>query len=363
MKTLFYNLLLLTFLLPVTALANNGGKFKGKYTKEKTITKEFSVASDALLKVSNSYGTIHMTAWDKNTVAIEVVIKTNGNSEEKVEERLNQIDVDFNNTNAMVNATTNFAKNKSKSWFKWTKRNKVSITVNYTIKFPKGNQLNISNDYGGIFISRAENNVTINCDYGRLEAGELLGNTNILNFDYTNNVTIAYLKNGRINADYSSFTINKAGNIELDADHTKSRFGKINAIDYSCDYNLLEIEEATNVEGSGDYLSLRLGKITGNLDVTADYGSIKVAEMTKDAGNIRISSELAGIKIGYQPEYNFNFEINVEYTSVKGDKDFTMIKKRIESKERYYKGFYGNENSTNNIRINSEYGSIRFEKL
>lgn len=363
MKTIFYNFLLLTFLLPVVTFANNTGKFKGKYTKEKTITKEFSVASDALLKVSNSYGTIHMTAWDKNTVAIEVTIKTNGNSEEKVIERLHQIDVDFNNTNTMVNATTNFEKNTSKSWFKWTKHNKVSVNVNYTIKFPKGNELSISNDYGGIFISRAENNVTINCDYGQLETGELLGDTTILNFDYTNNVTIAYLKNGRINADYSSFTINKAENIELNADHTKSHFGSITAIEYNCNYNLLQIEHAHNVKGKGAYLSLRIGGISGNLDLRADYGSIKVAEMTDDAGNIKIDSEYAGIKIGYNPEYYFNFKLDLEYASLKGQEHFTMHKKRIESKNRYYEGFYGTNNGGNNIRINSEYGSIRFEKL
>ncbi|WP_298419563.1 hypothetical protein [uncultured Kordia sp.] len=363
MKTQLYKFLLLTFLIPVVSFANNGKKFKGKYTKEKTITKEFSVAPDALLKVSNSYGTVHMTAWDKNTIAIEVVIKTNGNSEDKVTERLNQIDVDFNNTTSMVNASTNFSTNKTKSWWKWNKRNKVSVTVNYTIKFPKGNELKISNDYGSIFLNRAENTVDINCDYGRMEIGELLGNDNNLNFDYTNNVTIAYMKNGRINADYSSFTVNKAEDIRLNTEHTKSRFGTISTIEYNCDYNLLQIDQANNVKGNGEYLSLRLGIITGDLDLQADYGSIKVTEMTDDAGSIKINSELAGIKIGYQPQYHFNFEINLEYTSLKGDEDFTMNKKRIESQERYYQGYHGDSSTGNSIKIDSEYGSIRFMKL
>ncbi|QHI36028.1 hypothetical protein IMCC3317_13810 [Kordia antarctica] len=364
MKTLLYKLIVFTFLLPVIAFANNGtGKHEGKYTKEKTITKEFSVNSDALLKVSNSYGTVHMTSWDKNIVAIEVTIKTNGDSEDKVTERLDQIGVDFSNSPAMVNAKTRFNKDNSKSWWKWNKRNKVNITVNYTIRFPKGNELNISNDYGAIFLNRAENKVSLNCDYGRMEIGELLGNDNSLNFDYSNNVTIAYMNNGRINADYSSFTINKAEDIILNADYTKSRFGTISNIEYNCEYNTLQIEQANDVKGTGDYLSLRLGIITGNIDVRADYGSIKIAEMTDDAGNIRIQSDYAGIKIGYQSQYYFNFELSLEYASIKGEDDFTMNKKRVESGERYYKGYYGNGTSGNNIYINSEYGSVRFEKL
>jgi len=364
MKIQLYKYIIVAFLLPLIALGNTGnGTHKGKHTKEKTITKEFEVDANALLKISNSYGTVHMTAWDKNTVAIEVVIKTNGDSEDKVTERLGQIDVDFNTTSSMVNASTLFSKNKSKSWWKWNKRNKVNITVNYTIKFPKGNELNISNDYGGIFLNRAENKVSLSCDHGRMEIGELLADDNSLNFDYTNNVTVAYMKSGRINADYSSFTVNKAENIRLNADHTKSRFGTVSTMEYNCDYNTLQIEQAYNVKGTGDYLSLRLGGISGSLDLKADYGSIKIAEMADDAGDITIQSELAGIKIGYQTDYHFAFELNLEYTSLKGEENFTMNKKRIEAKERYYKGFYGDETSGNKININSEYGSIRFEKL
>ncbi|WP_298512938.1 hypothetical protein [uncultured Kordia sp.] len=360
MKTLLYKLTILAFLVPFITLGNT--KHKGKYTKEKTISKEFNVDADALLKISNSYGTIHMTAWDKNTVAIEVVIKSNGDSESKVVERLKQIDVNFNNTASMVSAMTSFNKNQSKSWRKWNKRNRVNVTVNYTIKFPKGNELNVSNDYGGIFLDRAENKVSLNCDHGRMEIGQLLGNDNYLNFDHTNNVTIAYMKGGRINADYSSFSVKEAENIELNADHTKSSFEVVSNIEYSCDYNTLQIGQAYNVKGSGDYLSLRLGIITGNLDLSADYGSIKIAEMTDDAGDIRIDSELAGIKIGYQPQYYFDFQLDLENASLKGADGFTMNKKRVESNESYYEGYHGNGSTRNKILISAEYGSIRFIK-
>ncbi|MFK7748799.1 MAG: hypothetical protein AB8B65_10430 [Kordia sp.] len=360
MKTLLYNCIACAFLLPLIVLGNND--HKGKHTKEKTITKEFSVNADALLKVTNSYGAVEMTAWDKNTVAIEVVIKTNGNSESKVAERLEQIDVTFSNTAAMVTAVTDFSKNQERSWRKWNKRNSVNVTVNYTIKFPKGNELNISNDYGEIFLDTAENNVTLNCDHGKMKIGKLLGKDNSLNFDHTDNVAIAYINGGRINADYSSFKIEEAENIRLNADHTKSHFGTISYLNYNCDYNTLQIDLAYNVTGMGDYLSLRLGGISGNLDLKADYGSIKIAHMTDDAGSIRIASELAGIKIGYDPNYHFSFELNLDYTSIKGEEGFTTNTKQVESQESYYEGYYGDKFSGNKVSIDSEYGSIRFEK-
>ena len=83
MKTLLYKYTILAFLLaPIIGLGNNENP-KGKYFKEKTIKKEFSVNSDALLKINNSYGNLNITSWNENRVLIEVHIKTNGNNEER----------------------------------------------------------------------------------------------------------------------------------------------------------------------------------------------------------------------------------------------------------------------------------------
>lgn len=60
------------------------------------------------------------------------------------------------------------------------------------------------------------------CDYGKMIIGELYAFHNILNFDYTSNSSIEYIKGGTITADYSGFEIEKAGEIELNADYTSA---------------------------------------------------------------------------------------------------------------------------------------------
>ena len=81
MKTLVYNYLTIFLFctIPLNLWAHDG-KLKGKYTKEKTIKKEYQVNADALLKVNNSYGNLNITSWSENRVLIEVHIKTNGNA-------------------------------------------------------------------------------------------------------------------------------------------------------------------------------------------------------------------------------------------------------------------------------------------
>lgn len=360
MKTQPFKIALLClFTLPLALFANDG-TLKGKYTKEKTIKKEYEVNADALLKVSNSYGNLNITSWNENRVLIEVTIKTNGNNEEKVQRKLDEITVDFEAVSNMVSAKTIF--NSSKSWgWNWGNNN-VNMQINYTIKVPIKNSVNLSNDYGNIILDRIDGHARINCDYGRLEIGELRGRNNYLNFDYTSKSSIGYINSGEIKADYSGFTIDKAGDLSLKADYTNSTIHQMDNLQYSCDYGNIEVGEAKNVQGNGDYINVKLGTLHGNVDIAADYGSIKINELHQDAGNVKITTDYTTVKIGYDPLYHFDFEISTSYAGVSGKDEFEISISKEKSNENYYKGYYGAQNSGKSMYITSDYGGISFTK-
>ncbi len=360
MKTILYKYAIAFLLCCPLVLSAHTGKLKGRYTKEKTIKKEFNVNSDALLKVNNSYGNLNITSWNENRIMIEVHIKTNGNNEEKVQKKLDQITVDFDGSASMVSAKTIFEKNRN-SWG-WGNNSKVNMQINYTIKLPVKNSVHLSNDYGSISLDRVDGHAKISCDYGRLDIGELRGRNNQLSFDYTSNSTIGYINSGKISADYSGFTIEKAGNLIINTDYTNSKVEKMGNLEYSSNYGKIEIGEADNVRGNGDYISVRLGTIHGNVDVTADYGSLKIAKLAQDAGNVSIKTDYTGVKIGYDSAYNFDFEISTSYAGVSGKDDFEMNISNVKSTSKYYKGYRGSANSGNSITISSDYGGITFYK-
>ncbi len=352
-------LLLMAF--PMLVLANDG-KLKGKYVKEKTINKEYNVNFDALLKVSNSYGNLNITSWDEDRIVIEVHIKTSGNNEEKVQKKLDEITVDFEANSSLVSARTVFNNNKSNWGWNWGKNSNINLQINYTIKVPVKNSVHLSNDYGNINLDRIDGHAKINCDYGRLEIGELRGRNNQLNFDYTSKSSIGYINSGEIRADYSGFTIDKAGDLVIHADYTNSTIVQMENLQYSTDYGNIEVGEANNIDGNGDYITVKLGTIHGNVSIGADYGNVRITEMAEDAGNIEIQSDYTGIKIGYDAQYNFDFEIETEYAGVSGKDEFDINISTEKSNKKYYKGYYGQENSGNKIFIKSEYGSVSFNK-
>jgi hypothetical protein len=363
MKTIIQSkTFILLLLVPTLIFASVDPDKTAKHKKEKTINKSFNVNSNAELKVDNSYGNLDIVTWNENRIDIEVTITVEGSNEEKVDKRLDEITVEFDASSNMVSAKTIFNKNKSKSWWNWSGGSNSSITINYVIKMPVTNSVNLENDYGSINLGRLEGNAKISCDYGKITTKELMGNNNVLSFDYSQNCYFEYLNEASIDADYSGFVIAKAKNINLSADYTQSKFEIAEDITYDCDYGSFTAEKANNVSGNGDYLTVVLGDIYKNVSIEADYGSIKIKNMTENAGNVTINSDYVGINLGYDAAYNFSFDINLEYGSLKGDNGFEFNKRREESGEKYYSGYYGSASSGNLIKINSDYGSISFNK-
>ncbi len=352
----------LVILLLIPAMTFSVNDLKGKYTKNKMINKEFTVNSDATLKINNSYGNLDIVTWDENRIVIEVSITTRGNDEEKVQKKLDEITVKFSSSPELVAAQTIFNKNKSKSWWSWTKNNNVNMEINYLVKMPVTNAVILDNDYGSINLDKLEGQAKISCDYGKITTKELMADNNSISFDYTNNSYFEYIKSGKINADYSGYTVSKTENLDISADYTKSKIEVAENIKYSCDYGGITIEKVNNVEGNGDYLTTRIGDVYKNVNIDADYGSIKIDNLTANAGNVSINSDYVGIKIGIDPEYDFDFDIDLEYGSLNEDDGFQYKKQRIESGDKYYVGYHGKESSGNMVRISSEYGSVTFFK-
>ncbi|GGG50058.1 hypothetical protein [Bizionia arctica] len=360
-----YRLLTLFLLLPIIGFATTEIEVdsitKEKHTKEKIIKKSYNVSTNATLKIDNSYGNLDIVTWNENRIEIVVTITVKGNDEEKVQQKLDDISVDFSGTNSLVSAETIFNKSKSNSWWNWSGNNNVNMSINYVVKIPITNSIDLSNDYGNINVGKLEGRATISCDYGKITTKELMADNNKISFDYTSNCYFEYIKSGEINADYSGFTVAKTKNIKINADYTSSIIETAEDVNYVCDYGSVKINRANNIVGNGDYLTVVIGDVYKNVTLEADYGSIKIENMTEKAGNVTIESDYTGIKIGHAPTYNFNFDIHLEYASL-NDSGFEFNKKREESGEKYYAGYYGSSNSGNLIKIESDYGSVTFNK-
>lgn len=348
--------MLLLFLVPLVAFSNS--EETGKYTKNKVIKKEYPVNKDASLTVLNKYGNINIVTGNTDKIEISVSITTNGDDEERVAERLKEINVEFGVGPNTVTAKTIIGKTSS-SW-NWGRNNNVNMEINYTIKMPVSNQVDLSNDYGEINLDKLEGAAKINCDYGKINIGELQNTNNSINIDYCGKSNIGFMKDGSVNADYSTLHIEKAGRVQLNADYSHLTFGMLVDLVYDCDYGDLKIDECGNITGNCDYMHTSIGKLNGSGVFDVDYGSLKINEFGTGFKKLNIESSYTPIKLGLNSSNAFNFEANLNYSSLKYTEGFTFNKEITKTTSKYYQGYFNKSNSTSQITINSKYGNVSF---
>ncbi len=357
MKTLILSLCLIA---SFSTFANE----KYDYKKEKKISKDFSIDKNGKIDVKNQFGDISIVTWDENKVVFEITITVEGNNMENVQEKIDEINVDFNNTEAFVSAITKINGGQQNRWWSWSKSSKrIRFSIDYKIKMPKTLAAKIQNDYGTICLDYLEGDADISCDYGKILIGELHSETNFIDFDYTKNSHIDYIKGGEINADYSGIEIEKADNLEVRSDYSGIKIGVVDNLTFNNDYGSLKVDEVSKVVGNSDYITLRFGKLHEKLTIDMDYGSLKVGHIMPTAEKIDIETDYTGVSLGIDPKWHFNFEVDLEYAGFKYEMPLEIQIERKEPTEKYYQGYHLSKTGKGDININADYGTIKFLEL
>lgn len=356
MKRNMYKWLAFFIIIPMITWAGNP---KGKIDKSKTIKKEFSVSANALVRIDNKFGNLDVVTWSENRVVMEITITVNGNSESKVIDQLEKIDVQFSSSQTEVFAKTVIQKSSS-GW--WGSNNNSNFEINYKVKMPVTNSADFANDYGSISLNELKGKADINCDYGKIIIGSLHHENNSINIDYTNNSTVEFINGGTINADYSGFIVDKAKKIDLNADYTSSSFEHIENLTFNCDYGSIAVDNGNRISGNGDYLTMKFGTIFKSLKVSADYGDIKVKELKAGFETVEIDADYTGVRLNVDPASAFKVIVKTSYGGFSYD-DFMQFDKKIEkNNSKYYEGYAGNNNASSSINIETGYGSVKIYK-
>ena len=361
MKKSIYKIALLFLLIPLVSFGI--GETKPKHEKSRTVKKEYSVNKDATVDINNKYGNVNIVTWNKNSVEITVEITVKGNDLSTVEKKLRNIEIDFNANSDMVSAKTRFEKS-SRSWSFWGNSKNTSYKINYTVKMPKSNHVKVNNDYGNIMLNEIDGSANINCDYGKITLGDLNNSENKINIDYTKGSSINFMKSGYVNADYSKLTIDKTDVVKINSDYSTISVGSANKVTYNSDYGTVKVDDVEDITGNSDYVSIRLGTVRKNLNLKADYGSIKIGELANGFNRAEISGQYAGITIGVKANTSFKFTADLQYARLRYNENNVDMRKSIEkSSKKYYEGTYGNGSSTSVLMIKSQYGSVNFKEL
>jgi hypothetical protein len=353
-----YKLLILFVLI---SLSSWGNPHDGKYKKIKIIEKKYDVTPDLHFKVSNTYGNINISGWNKNTVEVKITIKVTGDDQKAVNEKLEQITVESKAQKDAVSFKTIIPSSGQSSWSLFSlftgKSSKLGFEINYEIKVPLRAHINIINEYGHIFIDEIEGDLELTAMYGKLEAGELKGENNRISLEYFSGSQIDFIKNGNLKMDYSSINIDKAYQLKIIADYSKISIQKVRELHFINDYGYIKVFDAMVIKGEGDYQTRYFENIN-SLDFSGDYGSVKIVDPKAGFDHIRLECDYSNIKIINTNEVAYRFLLTQDYGCFKYDLlEFT--KKETDGEEREVEAYFKDPSTSSIIDITADYGCIK----
>lgn len=319
--------------------------------KSKTINKTFDLEDADLVSVRNSFGQVHVTTWKESTVAVEVEISVESRYDNRLEDLLDDITVDFKEQRDGVYMRTNADVN--------TRKNE-DYEINYTIKLPSSNRLEVKNTHGDIYLEGRTGEVDIDLSYGDLKAGKLTkGGELKLAFG---KIDIQSFGTGRIELKHVNFfSLDQAQYIEVDQQYSEIEIGSVDKIDMRSRHGEAEFGRVGKMDVNLQFTDFVIESLETSLDMRAQHASdFSIDNVSENFEFIDIEGNYGSYNIDLEKDLKANFKGDFQYASMKAlgvDIDYTLSLK--EQGQETYEAKIGGGHSSKRIHIASTYGDLR----
>ncbi|KOY84685.1 hypothetical protein AD998_19835 [bacterium 336/3] len=323
----------------------------------KTIQKSYS-ASGMNLKITNSYGKVHINTNSSNQINVKVEMIAKASSKERADEILDKISVTTTQSGNLIAFETLLSNMSGWSW-----GGRTSFEINYTIDMPATTPLEVYNKYGNTYVGNCSSKTTLHTSYGNIKAEKLTGSSEKAVQVKYGNAQVAYIEEGSIYVAYGNLDLEQAGNIKLKNSYSNTEVGKVNSLNVDNAYGNLEIESVEQIEGETDYAGKFIIKNLGkSMNMKGSYNSsFKIEGIEKRCQNITIDARYSDCSLDFNEDAGCQFELNLKYGSLVGEKEkFSIQNKTVENSSAYYKGTYG-RNTNTKVQVTAKYGNVKIK--
>ncbi|MFD0751178.1 hypothetical protein ACFQZS_13590 [Mucilaginibacter calamicampi] len=302
----------------------------------KNYTKSYTVRPNDKLEIDNLYGKISVNTWNRNEIKVEVQVKVAAKNDADARILLNKVSINNKKTGSKVSFKTNIAKEGVWNLISGNNKNIYRrIEINYNIYMPTRNALDISNQWGIIELPDFEGKVVINCSYTNLIAQSL------------SNTAEIHINNG------------------------DAKIAKLKMSDLNISYGNLSLGSADKLTAVVNFSSAKIGKINTSGVISMQYGTgLQIDDLDKNMKNLSVNSSFSNVNLGVSDTKNANFNVTVRNGSfsfnnpainmaTKSPADSTAKSGQWQAAQSY-RGHVGKGSTTKIIKINSSYGSVKF---
>ncbi len=349
-------------LIPLCATGIVSGQ---TFSEKKIVEKSFPANGTVTLEVNNKYGTIHITSWDKDSVAIKAEIDANSQKADRLKKIMDGIDIDISENSYMIGVETEFDLNFNMLFesFKGMTNNLIPydsrIQVNYYISAPDYLNMRIINRYGDVYMENNSGKFELELANGSFKANSLKLESNlVLTFC---DATINKIAEGKIEASFSEIVVGEADDLTINSSSSRIDVEKGHRLTTDSRRDKFFIDEVESLQGSSYFTDFRIDELNNELKMASKYGSIRVSRINRTVEKIDIYSGYLDINLTLDREMSYSLQIKHTNTVMVLPEDKSGIKTETldeEKKEYFTKGTIGASPVKTDLKIDAVRGNI-----
>jgi len=337
---------------------------------DKVIEKSYPIEADGTFDVTNRYGNVDITTWDKQQIDIKITISVKTSNQKKADEIFDRIDFKFMDRKDYVTAITEI-ESKNNSWFNWGSWSSTDYQINYDVKMPASVHLKCTNKYGNTYLDDLNNGAELVMKYGNIRMGSVEGEMTLdlgygkIEFGDVGDLDAIIKYSGikgsstqdmKIDSKYSNIKLGDVKELKADTKYDSYVIEKIGRIDNIGKYDGWSIGEVDDVLIDSKYTGIKIERLLGDLSLDQKFGSLSVQELTCADSSIEVEVEYTDVNIKTEGCGDIEIDYSGEYTSVNfsGDLDDRLEQdgKRTWLKDRFGSGAL-------KMRFDMRYGSLK----
>ncbi|MDB4584279.1 DUF4097 domain-containing protein [Draconibacterium sp.] len=334
---------LITVLVIISILAVEVTAVAEEKTKE--FYESWGVTSIQSLDITNKFGEIRVTDERTDSVTIEVTITVEARDENKADDLLEMLEVEFKKSGSTLYAVTKIENNF---------QSQRKFSIDYVVNIPSDKNLKISNKYGHTIVNKLTGNGDFDIQYGNFNANSLTGESTKINLGYGNaDVREASAVTAQVK--YSPISFGEIKELKLESKYSDIEVEEGKVIQIESKYDKLRFEEVESVTATTKYSHIRIEELAKSLNIEAGYGSVKVDEVNSTFESISITNSYGQVSLGL--EDNYSVDASCQYCGVSyPENDFSGDRIK-ENNTQTIKGKVGS-GSGGKVYVRSRYGEI-----
>lgn len=343
-----------------------GGLLSGQsFSEKKVIRKTLPVSKEATLELDNKYGTIHITPWTRDSVAVRAEVEAFASSLDRLHKMFQGIDVNISETSFLVRVRTEFTQNISMLFesFKGM-TNKIipyesRIQINYYISAPEYLNMKIINKYGDVYMENNTGKLSLNLSNGSFKANKI-GETDGIDLTFCD-ATINKMGSGYLDASFSEIEIGESADLTINSISSRFDIRKSTKLRVESRRDKFYIGSVGLVSGNSYFSDLKIDELQKEINLVTKYGSLNADHIEKGFDLITVNSGYTDISLAFDPAASYNLDIRHTNTFlVIPEKNSSTEKKKLnEEKDEYMTfGTVGRNPGKTKVMIDATRGNI-----